>query len=235
MNVVICPFTLMKHFTDSIETLKFSWESLLQPFQVDPTVTQQVFFDLVTAYSSVGRFYHTLEHIQHILETIEQMRRHSSTQAVVAINFPAIQLAPWFHDVIYDPRAKDNEEKSAEYAVASLSQFEIPRTTVERVKTLILNTKTHQAQPDDIDSKILLDSDLAILGASELEYRAYAKAIRQEYSWVSDKLYQVTRKQVLQDFLRRKRIYFTEQLFLSLEVRYRRNLQAEITALSPLE
>jgi predicted metal-dependent HD superfamily phosphohydrolase len=49
---------------------------------------------------------------------------------VVAINFPAIQLAAWFHDVIYDPRAKDNEEKSAEYAVASLSQFEIPKTTV---------------------------------------------------------------------------------------------------------
>ncbi|HEY9743623.1 MAG TPA: hypothetical protein V6C90_24315, partial [Coleofasciculaceae cyanobacterium] len=169
----------------------------------------------------------------HILETIEQMRRHSSTQAVVAINFPAIQLAAWFHDVIYDPRAKDNEEKSAEYAVASLSQFEIPRTTVERVKTLILNTKTHQAQPDDIDSKILLDSDLAILGSSELEYRAYAKAIRQEYSWVSDKLYQVTRKQVLQFFLQRKRIYFTEQFFLTFEVRARRNLQAEITNLSP--
>lgn len=216
----------MKHFTDSIETLKFSWESLLQPFQINPRVTQKVFYDLVAAYSSVGRFYHTLEHIQHILQTIEQMRS-------LAINFPAIQLAAWFHDVIYDPRAKDNEEKSAEYAVASLNQFEISVTTVEYVKTLILNTKTHQAPPNDIDSKILLDSDLAILGASELEYRAYAKAIRQEYSWVSDELYHVARKQVLQNFLRRKRIYFTEQLFLGLEVRARGNLQAEITALSP--
>lgn len=222
----------MKHFTGSIETLKFSWESLLQPFQVNPRVTQQVFLDLVTAYSSVGRFYHTLEHIQHILETIEQMRRHSPTQAALAIDFPAIQLAAWFHDVIYDPRAKDNEEKSAEYAVASLNQFKIPITTVERVKTLILNTKTHQAPPDDIDSQILLDSDLAILGASELEYRAYAQAIRQEYSWVSAELYKTGRKQILHFFLQRERLYLTEHLFLNFEERARHNLQAEITALS---
>ncbi len=225
----------MKRFTGSIETLKFSWESLLQSFQVDPRVTQKVFLNLVTAYSSVGRFYHTLEHIQHILETIEtieQMRRHSPTQAALAINFPAIQLAAWFHDVIYDPRANDNEEKSAEYAVASLNQFKIPTATVERVKTLILNTKTHQASPTDIDSQILLDCDLAILGAGEVEYRAYARAIRQEYSWVPDELYRIGRKQVLQIFLRRERIYFTEQLFFSLEERARQNLQAEITALS---
>ena len=208
-----------------LETLRFSWESLLQPFQVNPKVAQKVFLDLVAAYSSAERFYHTLEHIQHILETTEQM--HS-----VAINFPAIQLAAWFHDVIYAPRAKDNEENSAEYAVASLIQLEIPISTVERVKSLIINTKTHQAPAADIDSQILLDSDLAILGADELKYRAYAQAIRQEYSWLSDQLYQVGRKQVLQLFLQRERIYFTNLLFIRCEERARQNLQAELATLS---
>lgn len=96
----------MQQFTASIETLKSSWESTLQPFEVEPRLTQKLFLDLVRAYSSVGWFYHTLEHIQHTLEAIKQLR-------FLAVNFPTIQLAAWFHDVIYDSKAKDNEQKSA--------------------------------------------------------------------------------------------------------------------------
>jgi predicted metal-dependent HD superfamily phosphohydrolase len=223
--------TLIKHFTGSIEPLKSNWNSLLQPFEVDSRVMQKVFLDLVTAYSSAGRFYHTLEHIQQMLDTIEQMRKPSPIQAPLAIDFPTIQLAAWFHDVIYDPRAKDNEEKSAEYAASALNQLQVPITTIDRIKALILNTKTHQAAPTDLDSQVLLDSDLAILGASELEYRVYAQAIRQEYAWVPDPVYRTERKQVLQSFLQQRRLYFTEQMFVRLEERAKRNLQAEITAL----
>jgi len=165
----------MQQFTASLETLKSSWESALQPFEVEPKLIQKVFLDLVRAYSSVGRFYHTLEHIQHILEIIEQMRS-------LAVNFPTIQLAAWFHDVIYDSKAKDNEERSTDYAVMSLTKLKIPSTTVERVRRLILSTKTHQTLLTDIDNQIFLDSDLAILGSSEWEYQVYAQAIRKEYS-----------------------------------------------------
>ena len=108
----------------------------------------------------------------------------------------------------------------------------IPINTVECVQNLILNTKNHQAPPADIDSQILLDADLAILGASELEYKTYAQGIRQEYAWVADELYRVGRRQVLQNFLQRDRIYLTPQLFGKLEARARLNLQAEIATLS---
>jgi predicted metal-dependent HD superfamily phosphohydrolase len=148
------------------------------------------------------------------------------------INFPAIQLAAWFHDVIYDSKAKDNEEKSAEYAAARLTSLEIPNNTVQSVQNLILHTKNHQAPPADIDSQILLDADLAILGASELEYKTYAQGIRQEYAWVADEVYRVRRRQVLQNLLQRETIYFTHQLFVKLESRARLNLQAEIATLS---
>lgn len=131
-------FAPMKQSKGSLETLKSNWESLLQPFQLDPRVTQRVFLDLVTAYSSAARFYHTLEHIQHILEIINELR-------LLATNFPALQLAAWFHDAIYDSRANDNEEKSADYAVVALNQLEIPIVIIDRVKLLILMTKTHQA------------------------------------------------------------------------------------------
>ena len=222
----------IRQLTDSIETLKSTWESLLQPFQVSPRFSQKVFLELVRAYSSVGRFYHTLEHIQLVLKVIEEIRRQSLPQALRIINFPAIQLAAWFHDVIYDSKSKDNEEKSAEYAAARLTSLEIPNNTVQSVQNLILHTKNHQAPPADIDSQILLDADLAILGASELEYKTYAQGIRQEYAWVADELYRRRRLQVLQNLLQRERIYFTPQLFVKLEARARRNLQSEIATLS---
>lgn len=215
----------MQPFNRSIKKLKFQWECLLQPFKVDSMVSQTIFFTLVAAYSNSTRYYHNLEHIQQVLETVEQMRSQ-------AINFPAIGLAAWFHDVIYDSRAKDNEEQSAEDAETSLKTLKLPITLIDSVKILILNTKTHQAQPDDIDTQILLDSDLAILGASESNYRNYAQAIRQEYSWIRDEVYRTGRKQVLQNFLQRKRIYLTELLFLRLEENARRNMQAELIDLS---
>ncbi len=205
----------------NIDILKYKWENSLSPSPVELSAVQRIFFNLVTAYSTVGRFYHTLQHIDHILETMEDLK-------LVAIDFSVIQLAAWFHDVIYDSKSQDNEEKSAEYAEVALTQLAIPWATIVRVKTLILSTKTHQSPPDDIDCQILLDADLAILGAAASEYKEYAMAIRQEYSWVPDGEYRWGRKQVLDKFLQRNRIYYTSELFLALEERARSNLQGEI-------
>lgn len=100
----------MSDFITPIQVLKPCWERLLNTFQVEPTGSQEVFLELVTAYSRVGRYYHTLEHIQQVLETIENIRTTNPTSIWKAANFPAIELAAWFHDVIYDSQAKDNEE-----------------------------------------------------------------------------------------------------------------------------
>lgn len=208
-----------------VETLKSNWDTLLQPFLVDPNLKQKVFFDLVTAYSGADRFYHTLEHIGKLIETIEQMKS-------LSFDFYSVQLAAWFHDVIYDPKAKDNEDKSVEYAESALNLLKIPKPTIEHVRNLILTTKTHQASATDIDSKILLDADLAILGSDEQDYQTYAQSIRQEYAWISDVDYRLGRKRVLQSFLQRPRIYLTDFLFAKLEEKARHNLRWEVAALS---
>ena len=215
-----------------LEILKDDWETLLETLKVEPTKIQMVLSELVTAYSSINRFYHTLKHIQQVLETIAEIQKQTSQLTVKTINFPAIQLAAWFHDVIYEPQSKDNEEKSAVYAKSILTHFNLPINTIKFVQDLILNTKHHQALPTDFHSHIFLDSDLAILGASQLEYQAYSQAIRQEYSWLNDQLYRCGRKQVLQQFLQRQRIYFIEHMFTKLEKRARLNLQSELAYLS---
>ena len=75
---------------------------------------------------------------------------------------------------------------------------------------------------------MLIDSDLAILGASESAYQAYANQIRQEYAWVPETDYRMGRRKVLERFLARPRIF---HYLADLEASARRNIAAEISRL----
>ena len=197
------------------------WEKLLETFGIEQEKAETTFTALVHVYSSPGRVYHTLEHIQEMLTWIERLRDN-------ALDLPTLQLACWFHDSVYDPSAGDNEEQSAIYAQRVLSDFALPSTTIAAVSQMILSTKTHWTEESNTDCHILLDADLAILGAPALDYDSYAKAIRQEYSWVAEASYKTGRRQVLQAFLQRKRIYWTELVYTALEGQARENMQREI-------
>jgi len=222
---------LIKNNINGLE-LKSQWQCLLQ--SLPPNLPQnslddrrrgnRVLLELVNAYSTNNRFYHSLDHIKHTLEVITSLKSQAK-------NYPAIQLAGWFHDVVYHPKAKDNEEKSAAYAAKILTQLTVSQPTIDAVTRMILNTKHHQADPEDIDSQILLDADLAILGASESTYRFYAKGIRREYAWLSNDDYRLGRIDVLKQFFDRSRIYFTEPMFQQYEAQARQNMLLEIEAL----
>jgi predicted metal-dependent HD superfamily phosphohydrolase len=197
------------------------WQHTLSNFEVDQVAADKAFNLLVEAYCSSDRYYHTLKHIYHVLKIIDNLEAHT-------INLAAVQLAAWFHDVVYDTKAENNEEKSADYACELLSSFGIPPSNIIAVTCLIINTKNHQAAADDFDSQVLLDADLAILAANPVQYREYALYIRQEYAWVSEAEYIVGRVHVLESFLQRQRIYFTSLMFEVGEKAARYNLNAEI-------
>ena len=115
---------------------------------------------------------------------------------------------------------------SADYAERLCERLSIPEGRL--VAALILKTKTHSAG-DDADAQVLLDADLAILGAGEPAYRIYAEQIRQEYAWVPESEYRTGRQRVLQTFLDRPRIY---HVLSRREAAARRNLAAEIARLA---
>ena len=142
-----------------------------------------------------------------------------------------VTLAVWFHDAIYDPRRSDNEVRSAEWAVSSLSKLGIPTAQLDRISHLILATQSHHSDPQDLDCQALLDCDLSILGTPPDRYQTYALAIRREYYWVSDEAYRTGRSRVLQQFLGRDRLYQCRELH-AYETQARQNLTAELTTLS---
>ncbi len=201
------------------EVLQRKWHDLLHTWTAAPGLAAQIFEEVCAQYAGSGRFYHTLAHIQIVLDTVDSLASH-------ARNVPAVQLAGWLHDVIYDSRAADNEERSAAYAEQLCERCAIP--LAGHVGALIRQTKTHDAGGDP-DAQVLLDADLAILGARESTYQAYAGQIRQEYAWVPEADYRHGRRQVLCNFLTRPRIF---SLLNHLEEPARHNLSAEITRLA---
>ena len=201
------------------DVLRRQWHDLLSLWAVDPALADRTFEEVREYYAGPGRFYHTLDHVQNVLQTVESLGSYTQHR-------DAVKLAAWLHDVIYDSRVSDNEERSAAYAERLCKQFSIPEDHL--VASLIRKTKTHDAG-GDADAQVLIDADLAILGASEPAYRLYAEQIRQEYAWVSEPEYRTARRHILERFLTRPRIY---QFLRHLEAAARRNIAAEIAQLT---
>lgn len=179
---------------------------------------------LEAAYQAPGRHYHDLNHIKDCLRAFEAVHDQSDDPQ-------SVELAIWFHDVVYDPTRHDNEERSAEAAARALSALNAPCDLIARVEKLILATK-HASAPDDTDAKLLVDVDLAILGRSAAEFDRYEAAIRREYAHVPDAAFAAGRAAVLRRFLERPSIYQISRFRERYEAMARENLLRSITACS---
>jgi predicted metal-dependent HD superfamily phosphohydrolase len=144
--------------------------------------------DLLRRWREPHRRYHSDRHLQYTLEIID---RHAD----LADDADAVRMAAWLHDAVYDPRAGDNEERSAAL------------TDDPEVRRLVLLTKSHDAAPGDRNGALLCDADLAILAADPAEYRTYAQRVREEYAFVPDDAFRAGRGQVLQGLLAKAELY----------------------------
>lgn len=210
---------------EKIEAMQGGWVRLFAECGASPAEVYPLFDELVTKYTEPHRHYHTLEHLA-------DMFRVAGRLATAENNMVAIQLAIWFHDAIYDPKAHDNEAQSATWFREAMKPFRWPEATINQATMLIIATAHTASPPDDADAKVLLDADLAILSADAWKYQRYQAAIRQEYAWVEDTAYRIGRTKVLQQFLARERIYQTPRFYDMGEQLARQNLQAEIDTLT---
>jgi predicted metal-dependent HD superfamily phosphohydrolase len=202
--------------------LKSRWKILLQRVGVsDAGKANDAFNKIVSKYSESHRHYHNLKHVYSVLAWFNELK--SQTQ-----NPDATELALWLHDVVYDPKLKNNEEQSALFAKDLLSNLGVNEAVINRVEKLVLCTKDHEAPQDDVDAQVLLDLDLAIFGATELDYQSYKSAIRAEYAHVWSPVYRLNRNKLLKSFLKRKNIYSTELMRRKLENQARLNIANEI-------
>jgi predicted metal-dependent HD superfamily phosphohydrolase len=192
-------------------------------------IDDSVKLELSQLYSTSGRVYHGLGHVQALLSLLERYHAEFTDPE-------AVEAAIWFHDCIYDTKAKDNELKSAELAVIRLTDY-VEEVRLARIRDMIEATATHTLPqfPDPkavADAAMFLDMDLCILGAEEAHFDAYEAAVRQEYDWVDDQAWRKGRADVLSRFIERPHIFYSALFRDTYEEVARRNIRRSLARLS---
>ncbi|UVC13586.1 HD domain-containing protein [Mesorhizobium onobrychidis] len=194
----------------------------------EPLIDEPLKHELSALYRAEGRHYHNLAHI-------EAMLALAGNYLALLHDPEAVDAAIWFHDAIYDSRAKDNEARSAALAEKKLAG----RTDAQRlgrITAMIIATATHELpqfgdENAARDAALFLDIDLAILGAAPDAFDAYEQAVRREYGWVEEPMWRAGRSAVLKSFLARPHIFHTEKFRQRFEAQARQNMARSLEAL----
>lgn len=132
---------------------------------------------ILSAYNESHRHYHNFSHI-------ENMIKQASEEGIISTD---LFLAIVFHDVVYDPKENNNEEKSVDIFKI---HFDKPQ-----VVQAILETKTHQ--PESELGKTLCYLDLSIRDSSLRSLMKFEDKIFKEYQWVDYSTYREKRVEIL--------------------------------------
>lgn len=182
------------------------------------------FETIVSRYTEARRHYHTMTHMAECFEAFDKLSHHCDHPMEV-------EIAIWFHDAIHEPVRHDNELRSSELAFTSLTKSGIELLCASRISKLIIATD-RRSPPSSVDTGVLVDVDLAILGASEVRFREYETQIRWEYAHLSDEVYLRARTQFVARLLKKCKsgghIYCTPEFRRDLEPRALANLQASL-------
>lgn len=187
-----------------------------------------LFESLVSRYREPLRRHHGLRHLVWVVRHVHELVEHEPVDDI-----DAVVVAAFFHDAIYDPTSHDNEAASARFAQHKLSELGWSERRVEHVTGMIEATAAHRIAnaEGDTDTAVLLDADLAVLGADPSAYQAYANGIRAEFGHLDDAAWSAGRAGVLDEFLDRDAIYATPTARTRWEARARANLTAELASL----
>jgi predicted metal-dependent HD superfamily phosphohydrolase len=186
-----------------------------------PSATD-LYASLVERYREPARRYHTLDHVKHCLD-----------QAGLAGNAlpdaDTVELALWFHDVVYDPAAADNEVRSAALFREQAS-FVMSGPLADDVERLILVTRAGELPSRD-DEAYMADIDHSSFGVPWERFLSDSLAVRAERPDLSQEQFASQQSRFLASLLDRERLYHTEFFRSRYEAAARSNIRTYLTVL----
>lgn len=202
----------------SVQQLEIRFSGLVSRCapDVDPVPLYETIAD---RYSEPHRQYHTLEHIQHCLAQLDEVRH-------LAEDPDALELAIWFHDLIYDPTADDNERRSARSFDLLLGNH-MPGDRAAHVHQMIVDTE-YPSEPDDFDGQLMVDIDLSSFALPWDEFMRDTDNIRMEFAHVSEEDFYAGKLKFLDKLTSRPRFFLTDYFHDRLESQARANIERHI-------
>ena len=189
------------------------WQRCLVESAVDNSAV--IHQQLIASYTEPQRFYHTLTHIENCLELIDQISSELQCPE-------ALELAIWYHDVVYQPGARDNEQLSADQFVATTAGI-FDETLQQTVYQHIMATVHDGSETTHADTKYMLDIDLSGFGRPWEEFIQDSVNIRLEMEEIPDEVFYQKQAGFLDKLFSQAQLFKSDYFFDNYETQARQN------------
>ncbi|MBI3072563.1 MAG: hypothetical protein HYY84_10655 [Deltaproteobacteria bacterium] len=185
-----------------------------------------VFERLRSAWGGSDRRYHNVEHLTDCLAELDAARDEIDSSVR-----DRMELALWYHDAVYIPRASDSEERSARLLLEDATALAIPSGVATEAARLVratahLSKSSGAGEPSAADEDLVIDIDFAILGQDVLRFLEFEFAVEEEYRGIPGLVYFFKRGRFLASLLGTTPVYRTERFRALYEHRARDNISA---------
>lgn len=191
---------------------------LSENFEAPADALEKIAARILERYRDSSRHYHNLEHIQHCLWELDQLPGQG-------LDKKSIELAIWFHDVVYSPTSKRNELDSANQMKNDLGMYPSKINLEDSYRMIVASPLDGDKHSESI--RTFIDIDFSVLGQREIEYMAYVQNVRLEYAEVPAWKYYLHRKRLLKRVMKRG-VFLTPYFQKRYEAQAVKNLKAEI-------
>jgi predicted metal-dependent HD superfamily phosphohydrolase len=134
--------------------LKKIWNELAARYSDNEYLVAGLWGEIEKVYTTKMRYYHNLAHLEYMAERAIQYKD-------ALTDFDTVTFSIFYHDMVYNTRRHDNEQKSADTARDRLTQLGVPTGKITKCQQQIIATKDHNDNVDE-DTNFLVDFDLAI-------------------------------------------------------------------------
>ena len=153
--------------------------------------------EILKCYSEPHRYWHTIDHLLDIIREINKLYKN---KRINKREYNILIISAIFHDIVYDPKRKDNEDKSVGFMLSKCNgtpiiDENIVSSDISRVSSIILNTKYHISK--DNLSKKFNKIDTNILNLDFKTMLEWENGIYLEYKWAGKEKYKEERLKFL--------------------------------------
>jgi len=217
------PLNSVRDYPDMFDT----WNVLAMEVGCSAEGVEKWWRVILQQYSQEERTYHNMNHLRDMFRLYKEIREYLDSPL-------AVGLSIFFHEIVYEPTATDNELKSAELCKRFAVDVGLPSEVLQAMMGIIdhgHDIAEGGAETENPDMVFFMDLKLSVLGRDSEEYDLYVAKIRQEYTHLDDEEFLSSRADVLQRLLE-TRIYRTDVVSSKYEERARQNVARELDSLA---
>ncbi|MFZ1381862.1 MAG: hypothetical protein WAS54_03620 [Scrofimicrobium sp.] len=192
--------------------------------------TRRVEIDrLISAWNMSGRSFHNVRYLSSVLEQLDSLDAAATDPEILRVAF-AYRGAE--HEVGWEDAGMEDSPSSVPQICNAddLLRLGVPGQTVERVKDLARQLGQHSPKADDLDAKIIIDADLAILASPPQRYRKLLEGLRGEVPFMDSEDFLRRRRRAIKRLLLRQHVFFSP-VGRRWDAVARENLEAELNSI----